>query len=202
MKGLLRQVISIMLMCTLLIVSIPSFAAEPGELKYSISFDSTVTNSLPSGLTFKGRGIRVCEFGEKNKALAFELISVDKTVTAPVDLSDKYFVSFDISADGKFNGSLDLSTSGGSYSIIGFTDGQICSANGKPLMGINRKMTNVAVEVDARKSTCNIYVNGKSVAHNMYMIEFKKDAVNAISVSLSSVYGTTVYLDNVNAGFA
>lgn len=200
MNKVFKGIISGILAVGLVMPSLPSLASEKGELLFNQSFNSVTTNEVPSNLKVVGRGARVAEYAEGEKALNFELTGGLQVAEVSVTPGSKFFISFDISSTDKLNGAVKLKSSTGSeFSIIQFVKGYICTHNGNEVTGINKKMTNVTIEIDIDKSRYNLYVNGKCMKNNFYVNSFGVKQPSAVAFELSSS-GAVALLDNINIG--
>lgn len=177
------------------------FASE-STLVVNESFNAYITNEVPANLSVVGNRSYVCEYKEGEKGYKFELNKSAQGIKFPVNFSGEHFVSFDIVADGAFDGALNFKSGSSTvpFSVISFSDNRLKAHNGKEISGVGTKMKSITVYFDFVQKSYSVTIDGRELASDYYISSMRITAAQEVSFDFTSSDGAYVIVDNINIG--
>ena len=203
MKQKLKQILSLILASSMLIIGVPAFAQN--IYLVDIGFDDVVTNDSSPYVSVDGSSsARVVEDGKNNKSYTVECENVDNTlkVFLPEYIAPKqYAVQFDMRIEGApVEGKITLSNPDGiEEDLITLDDKSGLRAGDNKFLGYatSKRMQTVTIMINNEMKSHSIGVNGK-------IYYFRHDmgvALSNVSEIAISTYATkaksNLYIDNV-----
>lgn len=203
---MLRRLLSILVILSMLLSTVPVFAdkaQENSKILVNEVFDDYVTNDKPiPDKVDVSQGMSVVELSKSNKVLYANITNSPESVVVPLGTSecaDRVVLSFDMLVMGaKINGSIFKVTSG-SYLMNLRQTGKILLQDNYHASGYLNMWHNYSVELNYKTGKFNYYIDGKCiVADHMIQGEaIKQDSVKFTFVPSPNGEETQIYLDNI-----
>lgn len=201
---MLKKIMSLVFIMLLLSSNmIVPFAETQPEILLSKPFDDYRTNSLPSDITFTGRCSGVAEYGKQNKGLSFKSLGIQSgaTFTKGVsdNVSDVFFMSFDVMTNALADGAVNLATSTKTVTLLQIQENRILTHNGKSIGALKKDgFVNIAVQVRSNTGEYDVYIDGKRKEYRFYCTGLPGVSASGLQVLFrSAVENAEVIIDNV-----
>ena len=163
------------------------------------SFDGYATYEKPGSLNINGFRYYISEYETHNKGLLFELSGTNQKISFGSSAEGAYFISFDISANCKLNGSLKANM-GTELTLLNFSEGVVTTHNNLDVFGIKGVEKTVGIFVDPASKTYTLFENGKAKLSGFYHSSIPAAPLTGFSLEFSSKDdNAAVILDNVFA---
>lgn len=201
MKKIFREITASVVcgaMCLSLVPASSNESDTVNEIVFSESFNSYATYAEAESLDVSGALAFVEEYDIEQKGLGINLSNGASELEIGASLTEKFFVSFDISASDKISASLSGRVDGDSKQLLTIKKGMLYTHDGMDIASIGKKLTNITIALNTSSSTYDVYIGGKCIYSNYYMSGLKDNIVESIILSLSSDAGAKVIIDNVN----